>query len=120
MRFLVPLAIALLVLAAPLRAEPAEATCDDAKSTAEIVQCFATQTAAWDRRLNAAYQKLLKELPAARRERLRNAQRLWVQFRDANCAYFGSAEGTIARVLAAQCLYRLTSTRAQELEQDDN
>ena len=112
-------ALALVLSAAPLRAEPApEEKCNDANSTAEIVQCLATQTAIWDRRLNLAYQKLMSSLPARRRDRLRNAQRLWVQFRDADCAYFASGEGSIARVEAGQCLLRLTTARAQELEGD--
>ena len=112
------------VLWAPaLQAEPAAQTpapqedCGDHKSTADIVQCLATQAAVWDRRLSAAYQKLLESLPVRRRDRLRNAQRLWIQFRDANCAYFASRSGTIARVEAGQCLLRLTTARAMELEE---
>jgi len=119
MKSLTVIALVLILSASPLAAEPApEENCNDANSTAEIVQCLATQTAIWDRRLNLTYQKLMSSLPARRRERLRNAQRLWVQFRDANCAYFASGEGSIARVEAGQCLLRLTSARAQELEAD--
>jgi uncharacterized protein YecT (DUF1311 family) len=104
--------------AQPLWAEPnTEENCEDRKSTADIVECFAIQTAVWERRLNAAYQKLIDDLPASRRDRLRSAQRLWLQFRDANCAYFASREGTIARVDAGQCALRLTSARAIELEE---
>ena len=113
----IAIAFALVVAATPLCAEPApEEKCNDANSTAEIVQCLATQTAIWDRRLNTAYQKLMSSLPTRRRDRLRNAQRLWIQFRDANCAYFASGEGTIARVEGGQCMLRLTAARAQELE----
>ena len=111
------------VAARPLRAEPAvqapapQEDCGDRKSTADIVECLATQTAVWDRRLSAAYQKLLDSLPARRRDRLRSAQRMWIQFRDANCAYFASRSGTIARVEGGQCLLRLTTARAMELEE---
>jgi uncharacterized protein YecT (DUF1311 family) len=102
----------------PLRAEPnTEENCEDRKSTADIVECLAIQTAVWERRLNAVYQKLMEELPARRRDRLRSAQRLWLQFRDANCAYFASRTGTVARVDAGQCALRLTSARAIELEE---
>jgi uncharacterized protein YecT (DUF1311 family) len=60
----------------------------------------------------------MDDLPARRRDRLRSAQRLWLQFRDANCAYFASRAGTIARVDAGQqCALRLTSARAIELEE---
>ena len=107
----------------PLQAEPAaqapapQEDCGDRKSTADIVECLATQTAVWDRRLSAAYQKLLDSLPVRRRDRLRSAQRMWIQFRDANCAYFASRSGTIARVEGGQCLLRLTTARAMELEE---
>jgi uncharacterized protein YecT (DUF1311 family) len=123
MKLPILVALALVVAAPPLRAETApaegasEETCNDAKSTTEIVQCLATQTAIWDRRLNTAYQKLLASLPPRQRERLRNAQRLWVQFRDANCAYFASGQGSITRIEAGQCMLRLTAARAQELEE---
>jgi uncharacterized protein YecT (DUF1311 family) len=119
----VVLAYVALVSARPLQAEPAapapapQEDCGDRKSTADIVECLATQTAVWDRRLSSAYQKLFESLPARRRDRLRNAQRLWIQFRDANCAYFASRSGTIARVEAGQCLLRLTTARAMELEE---
>ena len=114
--------IAVMCLAAlwtrPLQAEPnAEENCEDRKSTTDIVECLAIQTAVWERRLNAVYQKLMEELPARRRDRLRSAQSLWGQFRDANCAYFASRAGTIARVDAGQCVLRLTSARAIELEE---
>jgi uncharacterized protein YecT (DUF1311 family) len=123
MKLPILVALALVVAGSPPRAEtaPAEAVpeekCNDANSTTEIVQCLATQAAIWDRRLNTAYQKLLETLPPRRRDRLRNAQRLWVQFRDANCAYFATGEGSIARIEAGQCMVRLTAARAQELEE---
>ena len=65
--------IAVMCLAAlwtrPLQAEPnAEENCEDRKSTTDIVECLAIQTAVWERRLNAVYQKLMEELPARRRE----------------------------------------------------
>ena len=117
----VVLACVVVLWARPLQAEPAaqvpQEDCGDRKSTADIVECLATQTAVWDRRLSAAYQKLFDSLPARRRDRLRNAQRLWIQFRDANCAYFASRAGTIARVEGGQCLLRLTTARAMELEE---
>jgi len=119
----VVLAYVALVSSRPLQAEPAapapapQEDCGDRKSTADIVECLATQTAVWDRRLSVAYQKLSESLPARRRDRLRNAQRLWIQFRDANCAYFAGRSGTIARVEAGQCLLRLTTARAMELEE---
>ncbi len=107
-----------------LAAAPAHAATDDdgpcpGTSTAEIVACLAARAAAWDRRLNAAYETLLAQLAAdgrGRDEALRAAQRLWTGYRDANCRFHGSGEGTIARVEAAACLERMARDRPLELE----
>jgi uncharacterized protein YecT (DUF1311 family) len=113
------IAIMCMLWTQSLQAEPKEENCEDRKSTADIVECLAIQAAVWERRLNAAYQKLIDDLPARRRDRLRSAQRIWLQFRDANCAYFASRDGTIARVDAGQCLLRLNAGRAIELEESN-
>ena len=89
-------------------------TCNQ-QTTVDIEQCLGRLTKAWDQRLNSAYQKLLKDNPEA--DKLRAAQRLWVQFRDANCRYYGAGEGTIKRLDAAECMRSTTAHRALELEQ---
>ena len=91
-----------------------EQSCDG--STYEMVDCLKGKTAQWDKRLNAAYQAKLKEAEGKQREQLRAAQRLWLQFRDANCLYYGLGEGTIARIEAGECMRSLTEARAKELE----
>ncbi len=85
-------------------------------STLEMVECLNVKTAEWDKRLNAADAKALKETEPKQREQLRSAQRLWVQYRDANCQYYWLGEGSIARVDAADCMLRMTKARALELE----
>lgn len=82
-------------------------------STVDIEQCVGKLTKAWDQRLNTAYQKLLKKNPQA--YKLRIAQRLWVQFRNANCRYYGAGEGTIRRLHYAECMRSSTAHRALEL-----
>jgi uncharacterized protein YecT (DUF1311 family) len=89
-------------------------SCDG--STAEMVDCLAVKTQRWDKRMTIAYQQVMKDAPAPQRDQLRAAQRLWIQYRDANCLYFGMGEGTIARVDAGECLRRMTEVRARELE----
>ena len=66
--------------------------------------------------MNHAYQETLKNLEAKQREQLRVAQRLWIQYRDANCHYYGLGEGTIARIEAGECMRSMTEARAKELE----
>ena len=85
-------------------------------STPEIVDCIRKQTDYWDRELNAAYRNALKDADPKQREQLRTAQRLWIQYRDANCLYYAMGEGTISRINAASCTLEMTKARAGELK----
>jgi uncharacterized protein YecT (DUF1311 family) len=96
--------------------EPDQA-CDG--STYEIVECLKAKTAQWDKRMTIAYQRMLNAGEARQREQLRVAQRLWIQYRDANCLYYGLGEGTIARIDAGECMRSMTEARAKELERED-
>jgi uncharacterized protein YecT (DUF1311 family) len=89
-------------------------SCDG--STYEMVDCLKAKTAEWDKRMNVAYQQALKDAMPQQREQLRAAQRLWIQYRDANCLYYGMGEGTIARIDAGECMRSMTEVRARELE----
>ncbi len=91
-----------------------EQSCDG--NTYQMVECLKAKTAQWDKRLNAAYQKALQDAVPAQRDPLRAAQRLWIQYRDANCLYYGMGEGTIARLDAGECMRSMTEARAKELE----
>ena len=91
-----------------------EPGCDG--NTYQMVECLKARTAQWDKRLNTGYQQALKDAQPAQRDQLRNAQRLWVQYRDANCLYYGLGEGTIARLDAGECMRSMTEARAREFE----
>lgn len=91
-----------------------EATCDG--STYEMVDCLKAKTAYWDKRMTVAYQTAMKDAAPKQREQLRAAQRLWIQYRDANCLYYGMGEGTIARIEAGECMRKMTEDRARELD----
>jgi uncharacterized protein YecT (DUF1311 family) len=115
-RVFVGIASVLLVTSAAQAADQGDAaqSCDG--STVEMVECLKAKTAEWDTRMTMAYQQALKEAGAAQREQLRAAQRLWIQYRDANCLYCGLGEGTIAGVDAGECMRSMTEARARELE----
>jgi uncharacterized protein YecT (DUF1311 family) len=81
-----------------------------------MVECLKAQTARWDKRMTTAYQQALKDAVPQQRDQLRAAQRLWIQYRDANCLYYGLGEGTIARIDAGECMRNMTQARAKELE----
>ena len=108
---------AVLVLGSAVHAgdqgEP-EQSCDG--NTFQMVECLKAKTAQWDKRLNAAYQKAVQDAQPAQRDQLRTAQRLWIQYRDANCLYYGLGEGTIARLDAGECMRSMTEARAREFE----
>ena len=90
-------------------------SCDG--STAEMVDCISAKTARWDKRMTIAYQQALRNAVSAQQhDQLRAAQRLWIQYRDANCLYYDMGEGTIAKVDAAECVRSMTEARARELE----
>ena len=91
-----------------------ERSCDG--NTFQMVECLKAKTAQWDKRMNIAYQQAIKDAGEKQGEQLRAAQRLWVQYRDANCLYYGLGEGTIARIDAGECMRNMTRARAKELE----
>ena len=93
--------------------DPAQ-SCDG--STAEMVDCLKAKTAQWDKRMTIAYEKAMKDASPQQHDQLRAAQRLWIQYRDANCLYYGLGEGTIARLDAGECMRSMTEARAKELE----
>ena len=106
----------------PLAAETAPVSPDGTLLTVNragsdfMVDCLKAQTAEWDKRMTIAYEKAMKEASSQQHDQLRAAQRLWIQYRDANCLYYGMGEGTIARIDAGECMRSMTEARARELE----
>lgn len=116
------LSLSLLTLCAPAAAQtgtPLEIGCD-AQTTLGMVDCLTALAEAEDVRLNLAYQALMERSDAGQQQPLKAAQRLWIRYRDANCRYYGSAEGSIRQIEAAQCLHAMTQARACELETAKN
>ncbi len=90
--------------------------CANEVSTADIVECVGGLYDQWDARLNAAYRAAIEPLEGERRSRFRDVQRAWIAYRDANCGYYGTGEGTIAAIDGNVCMFALTRDRALELE----
>jgi uncharacterized protein YecT (DUF1311 family) len=90
------------------------ASCDG--STQAMVECINAKAAQSDKRMTTAYQTLMKKAELTQHDQLRNAQRLWIQYRDANCMYYALGDGSISRIDAAECLRSMTEARAKELE----
>ena len=90
--------------------------CGERPTTMEIVDCVQSKTKGLEARLNAALQNLVKAVDPPQREPLRKAQRLWTQFRTANCAFYEGAGSQSQRVAGAECVRAMTEDRAAELE----
>ena len=90
------------------------ASCDG--STQAMVECINAKAAQSDKRMTTAYQTLMKKAELTQHDQLRNAQRLWIQYRDANCMYYALGDGSISRIDAPECLRRLTEARRKETE----
>lgn len=90
------------------------------RSSVDIVDCVKASAKTWDKRLNTAYQALMQRSDGAQKEPLKAAQRSWIQFRDGNCRFYASGEGSISQVEAAECLRAMTQQRTCELEAANN
>lgn len=87
-----------------------------AEATVEIVQCIDAELERQDQRLNQVYKALGADLTDNRKAQLREAQRAWIKFRDTNCEFYLDPDGgTMAGILAADCMLRSTADRAEEL-----
>lgn len=112
-------------LAAPAAAQPSApqlsasfAACMDKSGgvTAEMHACISAEHGRQDQQLNRNYQALMAELTPERKKQLQTAQRLWLQYRDANCQFYADPDGgTLAGVAAADCVLQITAHRAREL-----
>lgn len=88
----------------------------DGQTTYGMVTCLSEETAAWDDVLNREYKALSAALDEEQREALRDVQRIWIDFRDADCAFpHIFVRGSLARPWGADCVLQHTARRAVEL-----
>src|SRR3546814_13172061 len=109
-----------LVIVTPAAAEmfgPEFGTCGDQPTTLATVECLDAKTKLSDRRLNTAYKALQQRIEPAQRQPLLTAQRLWIQYRDANRGFYHAQEGPIRRIVDAHCLRRLPAGRRRDTDQ---
>ncbi|WP_406704242.1 lysozyme inhibitor LprI family protein [Tunturibacter empetritectus] len=96
----------------------ASAPCRNVVVTVAMENCFDKAYKAADVGLNQRYSQISKVLQADDLQRLKVAQRLWIQFRDATCTaesnlYNG---GTASGPAYSACLEELTRQRTTDLE----
>jgi uncharacterized protein YecT (DUF1311 family) len=87
------------------------------ETTAGMKICTNREVEVWDAQLNAEYQELLGVLQGKSAEKIRAAQRAWIEMRDGDCTlpYETFEGGTIAGVIAGNCMLDHTATRALQL-----
>ena len=89
-------------------------------TTKGMTDCVSTATEKWDAELNKAYKELLDLLTAKQKEKLKIAQREWIEYRDkeiefSNQLYY-DMQGTMLIPVAAQTKLDLTRERTIELK----
>jgi len=90
---------------------------DDGASTLGQMRCIEAELKIQDGRLNTAYRAAQVDLNARQKAKLLAAQRSWIAFRDADCAaWYDEDWGTIAKVLASDCLLTRTIERTDQLK----
>lgn len=96
-------------------------SCNQLPTTIDVVNCINLRTKVWDLRLNEAWRVLLNMLQDKGNQGqyliLKTSQQLWIEYRDANCRFYGAEQGTISQIDSAECMRRMTQDRAIELQQ---
>ncbi len=86
----------------------------DGQSTAGQSQCYRREHLVWDDILNETYRRLQKQLNEKQRKSLREVQRVWIESRKQQCAFFSDFHegGTIAIPAGSSCFNTETARRA--------
>jgi uncharacterized protein YecT (DUF1311 family) len=95
-----------------------DAPCQGVGSGADMAQCMYSAFQKADRELNNTYRQIFPKIEPAQQAELRTAQRLWVQFRDADCKaeydlFGGGSGGPTAK---STCLEAVTRQRIEDLK----
>ncbi|HWZ30369.1 MAG TPA: lysozyme inhibitor LprI family protein [Bryobacteraceae bacterium] len=114
------LLLAVLAVNIPARAQhmnEKDSPCANVVLTVELANCFAKARDAVDTQLNAIYKSVRETLDAGDIQPLVSTQRLWIQYRDANCSAERGlyAGGTAASPAYLACLEAMTRARIKEL-----
>lgn len=92
--------------------------CNEAGNTLEMKQCASENYEAADKKLNQVYQKLNSQVKGEEKNRLIEAQRAWITFRDKTCRFEAAQAlgGSLEGLLFTSCLEQVTRERTATLE----
>jgi uncharacterized protein YecT (DUF1311 family) len=115
--------IALIVACLSVVAAQARADCNNPATDSERALCMAADLRQADDTINTVYQQLMRSISGTDRIALRDAQRAWIKFRDAQCglnAGTGQRDAWLNQLLKdyqkAVCVTRVTNDRVAELQ----
>lgn len=84
--------------------------------TANMLDCISSELKQQDARLNKSYNAAMQALETSQQAHLRDAQRLWIKFRDTDCSLLSSLTGgSIDGLNQASCFLDMTKKRADDL-----
>ncbi|ENV36831.1 hypothetical protein F959_01638 [Acinetobacter venetianus RAG-1 = CIP 110063] len=92
--------------------------CIKLNSQTELNKCATQSLSIVEGQIGRVYQKYLKELNDREQNQLRESQRLWVQFKEKDCAFEASPVkgGSMHSYVLSACLIDRTEKRITELE----
>ncbi len=89
-------------------------------TTAGMTNCAYGAYALWDKELNITYKNLLSSLSPSEQQALRNSQRQWIAFRDAEFktidAMYKSKDGTMYIPMRVADRLEIVKTRVSQLQ----
>jgi uncharacterized protein YecT (DUF1311 family) len=92
---------------------------DSNQSTLGMIDCIRTAMEEWDAELNKYYNLLMDKLSIDEQEKLRAAQRKWLEYRDKEFEFIetmhGNMEGTMWKIVEADSRNNIVRQRALEL-----
>lgn len=110
-------ALALLASSQIAHADSYSQCMKGATTTVDMRDCSGAELKRQDTRLNQNYKTVMGSLEEEQKGKLRDAQRKWVAYRDANCGlYYVMTGGTMDQLNGSGCMVDMTRQRADELE----
>lgn len=116
MRIIIAAVISSMIVAQANAADP----CAKPMADAELLQCESKYLAAADMKLNTTYGKLMDLLDAEGKIKLKEAQRAWISFRDANAKFAGDLNrgGTGESLNVVGTKTTMTNDRTKDLQSE--
>jgi uncharacterized protein YecT (DUF1311 family) len=109
------LAVALLAMLSVSSTARAEDDCEG-ETRHEMNMCAGSKFEKSDKVMNERYSKLMKRLDLEDQEKLRQAQRAWISYRDKVCEFETNGLGSVRPTIFAGCLTALTEDHIKYLD----